>query len=67
MESHLTEISNSYLFSEYLNCLGVAIPKIKENWELTRGNRVVARIKMETSGEARFNIAASQLCRPGRS
>ena len=62
MDSHLTEISNSYLFSEYLSCLGAAMPKFKENWELMRGNRVLARVRMSSEGHARFYIAASQLC-----
>lgn len=46
MESHLTEISNSYLFSEYLSCLGVT-PKDQRKLGATRGNRVVALIKMK--------------------
>ena len=62
MDNHLTEISNSYLFSEYLSCLGVAMPKFKENWELKRGNHVLARVRMSAEGQARFYIAASQLC-----
>jgi hypothetical protein len=62
MDRHLTEISNSYLFSEYLLCLGISVPKFKENWEFHRENRVVARVKVEAEGRAKFYIAAAQMC-----
>ncbi len=62
MDQHLTEISNSYLFSEYLLCLGIAVPKFKNNWEFRRENRVVARIKVGEEGQTKFYIAAAQMC-----
>ncbi|MEZ7860828.1 MAG: hypothetical protein QMB40_00400 [Aeromonadaceae bacterium] len=62
MDQHLTEISNSYLFSEYLLCLGIAVPKFKNNWEFRRENRVVAKIKVGEEGQAKFYIAAAQMC-----
>ena len=62
MDQHLTEISNSYLFSEYLLCLGIAVPKFKNNWEFRRENRVVARIKVGEEGQTKFSIAAAQMC-----
>lgn len=34
MDSHLTEIKNSHLFTEYLMCSGIKLPRSRsENWE----------------------------------
>lgn len=61
MDRHLTEISNSYLFSEYLQCLGIVAPKLKENWEYSRDDRVLARVTIGQEGRARFYIAAAMM------
>ena len=62
MDHHLTEISNSYLFSEYLLCLGISVPKMRENWEFTHKDKVVARVRIGHEGQARSYIAAAEMC-----
>ena len=60
MDSHLTEIKNAHLFMEYLMCSGIKSPRSRsENWELVDKERVVARIKKDHNGIAKFFIRHS--------
>ena len=64
MDSHLTEIKNAHLFMEYLICSGIKSPRSRsENWELVDKERVVARIKKDHNGIAKFFICAAMLGR----
>ena len=66
MDSHLTEIKNSHLFTEYLMCSGIKLPRSRsENWEFfdTGKDCVTARIKRDEKGHAHFFICATLLGR----
>ncbi|WP_024872978.1 hypothetical protein [Tolumonas lignilytica] len=64
MEPHLTEINNAHLFMEYLRSSGVKSPKSRsDEWEYIEKERVVARIKKDHEGKAKFFICAAMLGR----
>ena len=63
MDKHLTEISNSYLFRQYLQCLGITPPRFRENREWVQNNRVIARVCIGQEESVRFYIAAADMCR----
>ncbi|ABO91880.1 hypothetical protein WH06_13845 [Aeromonas salmonicida subsp. salmonicida] len=61
MEKMLTEIGSYSLFHEYLNVVGVASPalaRIKTRWEYKKSDRLVAQIRVDQQGNARFYIDA---------
>jgi len=61
MEEMLTEIGSYSLFHEYLNVVGAASPaltRIKSRWEYKRSDRLVAQIRIDPQGNARFYIDA---------
>lgn len=61
MEKMLTEIGSSSLFHEYLNVVGAVSPaltRIKSRWEYKRSDRLVAQIRIDPQGNARFYIDA---------
>jgi hypothetical protein len=60
MDNHLTEISDAYLFNEYLLYLGINTPGFNESWECSRNDRVIARVKYD-KGHIRYYIAAATL------
>ncbi|ASX10332.1 hypothetical protein GLP04_10915 [Aeromonas dhakensis] len=61
MEKMLTEIGSYSLFHEYLNVVGAASPaltRIKSRWEYKQSDRLVAQIRVDQQGNARFFIDA---------
>ncbi len=61
MEKMLTEIGSYSLFHEYLNVVGAASPaltRIKTGWEFKRKDRLLAQIRVDDHGHARFFIDA---------
>jgi hypothetical protein len=61
MEKMLTEIGSYSLFHEYLNVVGAASPvlaRIKTRWEYKRSDRLIAQIRVDPQGNARFYIDA---------
>ncbi len=66
MDLHLTEIKNAHLFTEYLMSSGIKLPGSRnDDWEFidARKDRVMARIKKDEKGIARFFICAALLGR----
>lgn len=66
MERYLTEIKNAHLFAEYLRSSGLKSPKGNDcEWELidTDQERVVARVKKDSTGKHKFFICAALLGR----
>lgn len=63
MYTHLTEITAPHLFVEYLHCLGIRIPRLRENWEFKDKDRIMARIQMGHEGQPRFFISAAHIGR----
>ena len=64
MDFHLTEIKNAHLFMEYLMSSGVKSPRSRSDyWELVDKERVIARIKKDHNGTAKFFICAAMLGR----
>jgi hypothetical protein len=64
MDSHLTEIKNAHLFMEYLMSIGAKSPRSRrDDWELMDKERVLARIKNDKNGDAKFFICAALLGR----
>lgn len=62
MDTHLTEIKNAHLFMEYLLSIGVKSPRSqREDWEFSDKDKVLARIKKDTNGNAKFFICAALL------
>ncbi|MFM5243503.1 hypothetical protein ACLH0O_13365 [Aeromonas media] len=64
MKAGLTEIGSAGLFHEYLQTLGINKPpltEIDEQWEYKRNERLVAAIRIEASGQARFYLDARQI------
>ena len=64
MKAGLTEIGSAGLFHEYLQTLGISKPPltaISEQWEYKRNERLVAAIRIEASGQARFYLDARQI------
>ena len=64
MKAGLTEISSAGLFHEYLQTLGINKPPLTafgEQWEYKRNERLVAAIRIEASGQARFYLDARQI------
>lgn len=62
MDTHLTEIKNAHLFIEYLLSIGVKSPRSqREDWEVTDKEKVLARIKKDRNGKAKFFICAALL------
>ena len=61
MEKMLTEIGSYSLFHEYLNVVGAVSPaltRIKTRWEFKQKDRLVAQIRVDAQGHARFFIDA---------
>jgi hypothetical protein len=64
MDSHLTEIKNAHLFMEYLMSIGAKSPRSRrDDWELIDKETVLARIKNDKNGHAKFFICAALLGR----
>jgi hypothetical protein len=63
MDKHLTEITNAYLFTEYLQCSGIRVPKLRDEWEHKVQDRVMARIKKGQGGRLQFFICAASIGR----
>ncbi|MGE6108714.1 hypothetical protein [Aeromonas sobria] len=64
MEKTLTEIGSYSLFHEYLNVVGAASPaltRIQTRWEYKRSNRLLAQIRVDPQGKARFYIDAKAI------
>ncbi|WP_320151179.1 hypothetical protein [uncultured Tolumonas sp.] len=62
LDLHLTEIKNAHLFMEYLMTSGVTLPSSRnDNWELSNKEQVIARIKKDSDGVARFFICAAEV------
>ncbi|MGY3932997.1 hypothetical protein ACW5WU_19340 [Aeromonas encheleia] len=64
MKAGLTEIGSASLFHEYLQTLGIRKPpltSIERNWEYKRGEKLLAAIQIERSGQARFYLDARQI------
>lgn len=66
MEMYLTEIKNAHLFAEYLRSSGLKSPKSHDSeWELvdTEQEKVVARVRKDSTGKQKFFICAALLGR----
>ncbi|WP_349920496.1 hypothetical protein [Aeromonas veronii] len=64
MKPGMTEIRSAGLFHEYLQTLGIVKPpltSIERSWEYKRGEKLVAAIQIEKSGQARFYLDARKI------